>query len=523
MSNMNPEKISTAPDEHQDTQRTLTQTIDKIANLINGNAVEGDDPRTLWVEGKAKGEAFRATYEKAALAKSDFDRVSTIKRMGEWIRSDEQSPNPLLSQVADACIQLWDKVKSPGHPGHDKRHAMEDLRAGLALRRDLVDSGSTTVGAYQKVSLISSMMHDFGRLAEVQATGKVLGSDEGREHPKASYYILDAILKHFPTIPQEIRDNLCYAVLVHQDWLSDKTAPNYNLIMNGILERSTASADRQQLLGPEGVTRFFQYDVGLSDREIAVAPDESRKTKLDPKQKNPSLPLPIHVEYYMRTHRPVDLPTLPVNDSWPDDIVKLIKEENTALQRTNERVNLHARRLEAMSGAFIYLGWPHLRDEIFAPELEIDRREAERPGSGEQWRRENEETYAKNEKNFLHPETWSLIKQQIQEISQDGTELNKKVKARRGNKSLEQLVKDLVTAPHAAVQDDELANIRKKLSAVTTPDAYEGLATALAYVLVMRDELAEYHNSVVRSIKDNPELYPPQSLERRIVDFVSRP
>jgi hypothetical protein len=515
----NSEKIR--PESKDHSLNTLPQTIERIANLINGNVSEREDPRTLWVEGKTRGEAFRKQYEEAALAKSDLERVSKIKKLGEWIKEDEKSSNPLLSQVADACIKLWDKVKSPGHPGHDKRHAMEDLKAGLALRRDLVDSGSTTVGAYQKLALISSMMHDFGRLAEVQATGKVAGADEGREHPKASYYILDSILQHFPQIPQEIRDDLCFAVIVHQDWLSDKNAPNYNLIMNGILERSTASADRQQLLGPEGITRFFQYDVGMSDREIVATTDESRRTKLDPRQK-PPLALPNHVEYYMRTHRPTTLPLLPLDEQWPQDLKRLIKEENIAIERANSRITMRTRWLETISGVFLYLGWPHLREEIFAPELEMERRDSQNPGSGQQWRKENEEVYAKNEKNFLHPDTWSMIKQQLQEISQEGTELNKKIKARRGNKSLEQLVKDLVSAPHAAVQNDELANIRKKLSAVTTPDAYEGLATAIAYVLVMRDELAEYHNSVARSIKNNPELYPHQSLERRIVDFVSR-
>ncbi len=517
----NSEKIRPESKEHS-SSNTLPQTIERIANLINGKVAEGEDPRTLWVEGKTKGESFRKQYEEAALAKSELERIYTIKRLGEWIKEDEKSSNPLLSQVADACIKLWDSVKSPGHPGHDKRHVMEDLKAGLDLRRDLVDSGSKTVGAYQKISLISSMMHDFGRLAEVQATGRVAGADEGREHPKASYYILDAILQHFPQIPQQIRDDLCFAVIVHQDWLSDKNAPNYNLIMNGILERSTASADRQQLLGPEGITRFFQYDVGMSDREIAAAADESRRTKLDPRQK-PPLALPHHVEYYMRTHRPTYLPLLPLKDEWPEDLKRWIKEENTAIERTNARINMRTRWLESVSGVFLYLGWPHLREEIFAPELEMERRDSQNPGSGQQWRKENEEVYAKNEKNFLHPDTWYMIRQQLQEISQDGTELNKKVKARKGNKSLEQLVKDLVTAPHAAVQNDELANIMKKLSAVTSPANREGLTTAIAYALVMRDELAGYHNSVVRSVKEDKDLYPSQSLERRIVDFVSRP
>ncbi len=506
----------------QSFSNTLPQTIERIANLINGNVVEGEDPRALWVEGKAKGEAFRKQYEETALAKSELERISTMNRMGAWIIEDEKSSNPMLSQVADACIKLWDKVKSPGHPGHDKRHAMEDLKAGLALRRDLVDSGSGVLGAYQKISLISSMMHDFGRLAEVQATGRVAGADEGREHPKASYYILDSILQHFPQIPQEIRDNLLYAVIVHQDWLSDKNAPNYNLIMNGILERSTASADRQQLLGPEGITRFFQFDVGMSDREINAEADESRKTKLDPRQK-PPLPLPNHVEYYMRTHRPVDLPLLPYDEKWPESLKKWIKEENTAIERANNRINLRARWLESVSGVFLYLGWPHLREEIFAPELEMERRDAQNPGSGQQWKKENEEVYAKNEKNFLKSETWSMIKQQIMEISQNGTELNRKVRSRRANKSLEQLVKDLVSAPHAAVQDDEIKNILRKLSAVTGPQARDGLTTAVAYALVMRDELEQNYTAVVRSVRDNTELYPPHSLERKIVDFVSRP
>lgn len=509
-----------APQENQAQTATLSQTIDRIAGIINGTA-EQDHPKMLWEEGKSRAKTFQEAYEANQGHKMDYQK---LVRLSNWIKADESSATPQSTELTSALIQLWNKVASPGHPGHDKRHLMQDLKAGLTMTKDLIEKGSTEMTWYQKFMLLGSMMHDFGRLAEVRATGGIVGGESGTEHPKASFLITEEILKHFPGIDQELKDQLLYSILMHQTRLKPND-PAQSFIVGQPGPYIVQIGDRLQMFGPEAHARHLQWDAGLDTRDILATPDESRKTKLEPGKKDPKLPVSIHAENILRTHGPVELPLLPISESWSKDVKDRAKEENEAIANANERMRLQGKRREVITGTYLMLGWPHLREEIFAPELEVERREREASGSGEKWRDDNKQAYADNDKNFLKPDVWEAIKQETVDVLTQGSELNRKVMGKQANRSLEDLALAMVSADNMAKQDDEIATIKKKVAAVTDPQQRQALGLAFAYNLVKMEEFDGEHRRVTDVIRDqkNAELYPPHGLERLLAEFASLP
>jgi len=491
----------------------LNTTLDTLTNFITqpiGARKDNSDPVAVEFVKKAALEAaeFKARYEVDANILTSELR----KKLSGLVHQDESPTGPhQLAQVGQAVIRFWNgiefKEKSPesqkmaGLPGHDKRHLLEDLTAGLVFRSDVVTDIGASNDEYQKIGLIGSFTHDFGRMLEVRINGTQQGGELGDKHAELSFYTTKQILDCFPKLDPTIKDHILYSILVHQQWPKKEleNTPGYKMTMNEPINRSVMGSDRLQLVGPEAILRFIGFDIGEGLLGFETAVNPQRKTQLDNKAETS---LAEHVEFYMRNLLPVEVPG------------------SSAV--ANKKANQQALELKAISGAFIWLSsTDQIREQIFAPELARDPdfapKLARDPGQTV-----DEVKLAENKKRILAPDVWAEVKRQIELAEGGGSD--KVVKAEidlvTTNKSSTDLATHLVSSENASVTAKGLVAIKDRIGKVTDPKAQERLAIGLGYAAVMRDRYDQARFKTLVGIQNNTQQFPANSLERTFASFV---
>ncbi|MEK7605547.1 MAG: HD domain-containing protein [Patescibacteria group bacterium] len=456
--------------------------------------------REFIVKAAEEANTFKTNFEKQENILTPSERT----RISEWVRKDEgETGMHQLEQLGRACIRLWSSVgrstgtetekKMSGLPGHDKRHLLQDLTAGLQFRNDVVSAEAGNKDEYQKIGLIGSLLHDVGRLAEERVVGTPVGGEQGDKHTELSFYIAKQLFDAFPQLDQAVRDHILYSILVHQKWpnKSEEETIGYQMTMNEPLNRSVMGSDRLQLVGPEAILRFIGFDIGESDKPLdfdtKVKPE--RKEALDNKAETD---LSEHIEFYMRNLLPVEVPGSP--------------------QAANNAVNQRCNLLRAISGAYLWLSSSdEIRKQIFAPELARDRGETV-----------DEVKLATNKKRILSKEIWGEIKGQIAaiEFPDIQTGIKTEVQQLTSTKSLEEIVMSFVKAENASTTQKGITKIKEKVGKITDPAATERLKVGIGYALAMRDRLSRNTLKTISAMNNDLPHFPAHSLEKSFSQFV---
>lgn len=445
--------------------------------------------------------AFKAEFEKKENILSPEER----KRISDWVHQDEsETGTHQLEQLAKACFRLWDSVghatgtsaeqRMAGLPGHDRRHLLQDLSAGLQFRNDVVTAGTGDKDEYQKIGLIGSLMHDVGRFAEERIYGTPTGGELGDKHAEMSFYITKQLIDAFPQLDGAVKNHILYSILGHQQWpkKDQEGTVGYQMIMNEPLNRSVMGADRLQLVGPEGILRFIGFDMGETEKSLDF------DTKVKPERKEMMVPgkeetdLAEHVEFFMRNLLPVEVPGSP--------------------KAANDKVNDRSNLLRAISGTYLWLSSSdEIRKQIFAPEL-----------AREAGQTVDVDKLAANKKTILPKEIWEEIKGQVASIDFPGiqTGIKSEIDQLISTKSLEDIVMSLVTTENASTTQKGMAKIKEKIAKVTGPQAIDRLKVGLGYVLAMRDRYTRDSLRTISAMNTDLAHFPSHSLEKTFAGFV---
>ena len=126
-------------------------------------------------------------------------------------------------------------------PAHDARHAMFKVPTAALEYMD-----AERAEGWERLGLLSSLLHDHGRWAEERIWG---GPQQSLVHARLSYLLGKELLEQFD-VPEPIADQILLATIAHTAGASvEDTMPL----------RITVSADRAQLLGPEIVIRLLHH------------------------------------------------------------------------------------------------------------------------------------------------------------------------------------------------------------------------------------------------------------------------
>ncbi len=185
------------------------------------------------------GDAFRERFLKTCPAEENLN-ISNA-----WIQSPDGAQT--LQNLTQDTMDFLAAYPAGGVPAHDRRHVFKDLASSFHIINE-----AGFANDWRGLLVFPSLLHDSGRLIEEDITG---GSDftekAGTHHAYLSYEKFQHMLKKYPQIPQALQDEMLFAVLVHQ------TGKDHGRTMAAAVQR----ADREQLLGGEGLVRILQRDV----------------------------------------------------------------------------------------------------------------------------------------------------------------------------------------------------------------------------------------------------------------------
>lgn len=490
---------------------SLDQTITRLVHLIDdrpgSEGMPGTDPQEFLKRATVSAAEFQKNYAVEGNILTEEKKA----QFNSWIEKDlGPQGEHHLEKLARTVIEFWGEVKREGLPGHDRRHLLEDLKAALQARVEVVQAGGKD--PYGAVALIGSLMHDSGRLAEERVFGTQTGGEMGKAHAQMSFALTKDILDHFTDIPQDLRDHIAHSVLNHQTWPPTEDAKNaeplkFQLIMDEPMPRAVMGADRLQLVGPEAILRMWGFDVGMADKplDIATKINEKKKTALKiPDHTNTDLA--HHIEFYMRNLLPVDVPGTP--------------------EKAREQARQRAKDFQAISATYLWLSSPdEIREQIFAPEL--TRAKGEQIDTAQ---------LTKDKKTPLAPDVWEKVQKAGKVGEGLDPEILRKMQSKLSGRSLEQLnsldetslniflkilAKQLVTVPNASVTEREVDAINAKLTEVKGKEEKARLLIGLAYAITMREDLDRKHDHMMSAIMADKENYPEHSLERTFAQFAS--
>ena len=318
---------------------------------------------------------------------------------------------------------------------------------------------------------------------------KTTGGEDGHLHAKLSGWILNGILKHIPSIPLNIRQQMVHAALAHQEWNPEKNEMTKYFTNNEPTSQEVLKIERSGLVGAHAIERMIAYDVGAQaakSLDFVTKINPERQTKLVTPKDNTDLF--HHIEFYMRNLFPV------TTEGAPDAV-------NRAMTKRVEDA-------KAISGAFLYLAsTDEVRQQIFAPEMARDR--------GEQL---NAEELIANKKKLLSPELWNAIKNKVRQV-----ENSLSLKTAVDTSTLEQLAEK---ASGLKLEDPAaqkaLGVIKQKLAAVTDPEAQKRLAFGLAFA---EEQIRFYKtegNKAIQKAVGDKKNFTPHSVERILADYAAK-
>ncbi len=212
-----------------------------------------------------------------------------LQQFDNWYRLPESQ-----SRLGDFMASLASKIERfdmRGHPGHDARHILiQDPLAGLKLVEGIA-TGEPITGA-RRLFLISSMLHDFGRLLDpaLGRADKELESAVAREHSTMSFAETQRLLQHssLSTMPVELKNHIAFATLAH----TQGDYPKHPLT------QYTTWSDRAQIYGHEGLLRMLACDVAL--KGLALFPSDPATVNSDRSYGGDDKNMLGHMCYFLR-------------------------------------------------------------------------------------------------------------------------------------------------------------------------------------------------------------------------------
>jgi hypothetical protein len=359
--------------------KSTEAVVSEIKRLINYQ--EETDFQALNSEITKRAKDFKQNFE-ASLASPDPSKHEE-EQLDHWVESDVGKKT--LSSLVSACVDLVGDDSYNGPPAHDRAHCLKDLYSGLiAIQED-------PYRPYEKIgATIGSLMHDFGKTLEVPLTGKHSTGVVATDHANIGFFLADQLTKSVGGMPKGLEDQILYSIITHQEGKSKEVTAQ-------LVQR----ADREQLVGAEGVRRMFISDAGLEHRQIDTKINPIRNSELALPAKPDDTDLFHHIEFYIRNLYP-----------------------QIGSQGSNRAENL-----KAEAGIFLWIASPdEIRQQIFAPEIARDAAE------------QNGQEYVQGANKFkkiLNPETWKKIKNGPKQENLDEIESLKSVPL---NKLLEQFI-----------------------------------------------------------------------------------
>lgn len=194
------------------------------------------------------------------------------KRQAVQYLLDENRLAVFLSETVD-LIKAGLYARTPhGYPDHDVRHILYCVPiTSLLLSAELLDQagpsdnlesvhGTDLETAYTAIfGSIGAYWHDAGRILETHYEHDLPRRQKlDKIHPLVSSALLHQTLERYPGIPLAVKNELLLGIAEHD------TRGVFNSRITGFLQ----SADRLQLIGPEGFTRLFTIGLGCKGQSI---------------------------------------------------------------------------------------------------------------------------------------------------------------------------------------------------------------------------------------------------------------
>ena len=271
-----------------------------------------------------------------------------ILEINQWLASE--TGQQTLQKMAADLKDLFELMKKEKLTGHDLRHML--LSAWESVKMVHHYQWSKT---WQRGAILSSLLHDWGRVLESKMRAKVdaktltmesaVGELKNAQrydwpdniHARLSFLIVETWLQIYPELPERWRQLILQAILDHPgrvgDWDNE-----------GPLARIVQNADRLQLTGPEVMSRTMPEEVLTWGFDLKMPRGEEGKWQIPRSGKNVSINVYQRWEHFWRR---VDL---------IDGVAEPAAQE-------------HARTKLGRALYWMCLEWQ--REIIFAPEISV--------------------------------------------------------------------------------------------------------------------------------------------------------
>jgi len=417
----------------EEARGNLRATMAVIGDMIAGKFV---DPQGLIKSLTNDVEEFETSFLEGPYYQPD---ATTIAGMNAWV-SNSEAKERKLSEIADVFLTHLPTARNT--PGHDARHILKDAIAAIEILMD------DKIDDYRQIFLIGALTHDVGRLFEKDLLGGTDLSPES-EHAKISYMVVKMILDCFE-LPKGIRDTILFSVSKHTKG---------TIASNNEVQKLAATCDMMQLFGSEGLSRFWQADIGSGNNRLVPYCDPIRRTVLALPGSKDEVTMAEHAEFFVRNSYPTPSKTA----------MKIIDRE------------------KVVTGLYLMLSNSSImQQQTFYPELE---RDAGRP-------------IANTEIQFKKPfseKVWTDIKEGIDHKT------HKTMIEMADRDSLDTLAMEIVASAHAGITINEIENINRRIKELKGGEIRLHKLGA-AYILIEREKLDKHHASVVaRALTTYPE------------------
>jgi hypothetical protein len=235
--------------------------------------------RDLLARARIEAEQFLIRYEtlNGAALESAHEQIS------HWFATPEAQVS--LAFLTDEVLELLVHTADPGYPGHDFRHMF--LKDPLSALRYCIEEN---IEDYRTTFLLSSLAHDLGRLVEHHLVETRLTEVPGRWHGELSFYLFSRLLDGEEGMPEPLKNELRYAVLAHSS-----VVPSESFFLSAVQR-----ADREQILGSEGIFRLIAFDAGYGSLSLESISRKSRKHTLTLPGELPHEHLSETLEFFLR-------------------------------------------------------------------------------------------------------------------------------------------------------------------------------------------------------------------------------
>lgn len=425
-----------------------SRVIRDLIGLINSHDV--GKVRAFLQEARVAAASFYRDYKdpRFGLLEPKSERLPSSEQLAildNWLETPQGQH--AIAQLCDDTLLVLKASRATGHPGHDHRHIF--IKSPIAALRHALEDNITGI---HSIFIVATLLHDVGRLPEPLIDFPPPPGVSGSNHAHLSFYVAKKLLDlHFDPIIEQNPNSLGRALLAIKEEVAMAVMDHRTgESISSFLAQAVQRADREQLVGPEGIMRAIAFGVGYHSVGLSQKPLPMRALNPYASNGKHSTEISEDIEFIMRNLYP--------------------NIGSQAAQRAED--------LKVISGTFLWLmSDEKMRALVFAPELNLD-------AAGE--------SQFKKPKKVLSAQTWAKIKAGADaEIFKQSTAYSQKY-------STLGLLEKLISTKYASVNAYVLKNIRLAACALN-PEESQRLSLALAYALVTMEQMDKTDNSVVLS------------------------